>query len=120
MLSQQLDPAIYGTVMFYSVDVYEHIRDMSWLQIQLIAQAASAILGEHALCRDKSGEFPKFDLPTYAEKKSLPYCLAVTSASVVWGQKHLADNELPNSTLLDAAYMGYQLWKGKTAHDESH
>jgi hypothetical protein len=115
-MSTQLDPAIYGCITFYSMDVFEHIKDMTWLQIQDIAKVASQILGEHAICRDKSGEFPKFDLPTYPEKKSIVYCLAVTSASVVWSQKHLSDNELPNSTLLDAAYMGYQLWKGKTAH----
>jgi len=109
------DPSsLYGPIMFFSMDVYSHIQAMSFDEIMAISKVADQALLEHPLECDKNGKFPMFDLPTYDEQKSLVYCLAYVSAVLVWTQKHLADNELPASPFLDAAYMGYKLWHARS------
>lgn len=113
MLTNPTDPALTGAIMLYAMDVYNHIRDMPWNDVMTLSKAADQVLLEHPLVRDKNGEFPKFDLPTYNEPQSIVYCLALVSAVLVWSQKVLADNELPSSPFLDAANMGLKLWQLK-------
>jgi hypothetical protein len=117
-MSNDIDPALPGAIMWYSVDVYDHIEHMGWDSIHELALSASEALQLHPLHKDPDGTFPMIQLPSYANKKSIIYCCAIASSIIVWTQKHMNDNPLPGSTLLQSAYDGYRMWLLTRGHDE--
>jgi hypothetical protein len=107
------DPAMFGAIMAYSTSAYQVFNRLTWEQCQEAVNACSQFSLEYPLhLRDKSGEFPKRDIPHFGERSSIN-CMAIMSAWLVWTQKVLWDNPLPESPLLGATKDGLALWDKK-------
>ena len=104
------DPALHGCITWYSQSCYDHFDRLGFDAANEIAQVANDQNGkEPLLIRNKKGEFNQFELP-YIGKKSGPYLVALMSAFLVWTQRQLVDNPLPDSPMLAAAHDGLKLW----------
>jgi len=96
--------------MWYAVDCYNHFDRLGFAATKEIGESASEFNQENPLLlRNKKGEFDQFEL-AHLGKRSGPYCVAAMSAVLVWTQRHLADNPLPDSALLAAANDGLIIW----------
>lgn len=104
------DPAAYGMTLFYSLDFYPRLAQMTPNEISDLLTAAQNTVSEHPLGEvDKQGKPVQVQLGCLG-LKTVGYAVAVISAYLVWTQKHLANNPLPDSPLLDAAFMAYQIY----------
>ena len=111
------DPALYASLLWYSVGIYPVIERLGFEGFKPIAESADGALLLHPLMRDKKGNFPEVELPEFG-KKSIVFCTAVVSAFLVYSQRSVGIDELPNSPLLKAANDGYNLWKLENRPDE--
>jgi hypothetical protein len=110
-MASMKDPAVHGCLCFYSAAIYPIFNRLTRAECQTAVDAAlDANMREPCLARNKAGQFSEFDIPHFG-RKSGPYCVALMSAWLVWNQKVLADNPLPDSPLLAAAADGLHLWR---------
>lgn len=106
------DSAGWQAVLFwYSQAFYGVINTLGFDKAKEIVDAGSAVTLEYPLWMpEKDGKFKEFELP-YIGRKSGPYIIAAQSAFLVWTQKQLANNELPDSPIFKACLDGLESWR---------
>ena len=100
-----LDPAMHGSITFYSASIYPVFDQIGPDAAREAAQAAGSFMAECAPYKDKKGNLPKRDIPHFGER-SIIYAIALSTAYLAWTFK---GRNLPDSPLLDAAMDGYRL-----------
>jgi len=104
-------PAWYGCLFWYSVSCYNFISSNDFDVVKSVVMAADEFSQHEPLHMPrKDGSYAKTVLPILGEKSG-PYCLALTGSFLVWTQRQLADNELPDSSLLKVCDDGLKFWR---------
>ena len=100
------------TLFWYSQSFYNVIQSLGYDKAKEIAEAAGNFSLEYPLWMtdEKKGGFKQFDLPHIGEKSG-PYLIAVQGAFLVWTQKQLTDNPMPDSPILKACEDGLRAWR---------
>ncbi len=104
-------PAWQGTLFWYSVSAYNFISSNDFDVVKGVVDAAGEFNQREPLhLPRKNGSFAKTVLPILGEKSG-PYCIALMGSFLVWTQRYLADNPLPDSPVLKACYDGLLFWR---------
>ncbi len=108
-------PAWQATLFWYSVSAYNFISSNDFDVVKGVVDAANEFSGREPLHMPrKDGSFTKTVLPILGEKSG-PYVIALLGSYLVWTQKQLANNELPDSPVLKACMAGLNFWRLDTA-----
>lgn len=104
-------PVWQGCLLWYSASAYNFISSNDFEVVKSVVLAADEFSQHEPLhMRGKDGSFPKIILPILGEKSG-PYCIALIGSFLVWTQKQLADNELPDSPVLRICNEALNFWK---------
>ena len=101
------DAALTGCVMWYSVNIYRRLGELTKAQITEAMDAAGEACNQKPLWM--TGD-QTFTIPHFGAKSG-PWIIALMSAYVVWTQKKAGEEYLPDSPLLEAAALGWQLYQ---------